>query len=186
LRDAGGAAARFLMRAASHARPPGQRFILQRDSMCRRKWFKWFKWFTAVCAAVLALAQLCAVPDSRSAAPAGTAAPAVPPGRAACRLAGFKKIPVKRLDEGTRRQYLRAGTATVRLTLEKGERTDWRQRASERLLWVAKGRVVVRAPGLACIVRQGEVLIMPPNASHEVAALENAVVVDFLGQGKPG
>lgn len=136
------------------------------------------KWLAAVVLAVCWNAA--AVARLPATALAGHAAP--PPAQAPWELSGFLHAPIKRLDEATRRQYLRAGTATIRLALEKGERVSGRRHTGKQLLWVVKGRVEVRSPQRRFIVRQGEVLIIPPDASHEVQALDDAIVVDFLRQ----
>lgn len=100
------------------------------------------------------------------------------------------KIQQTNLNEGTweqvapglQRQWVTGNDSTYAYwKMDKGARVAKHHHANEQITYIAKGSVKVSAEGKELIVKEGDVLIIPPNVTHEFVCLEDGTVdIDFF------
>jgi len=79
------------------------------------------------------------------------------------------------------RQYLTGvRTMLARIVLKKGARVPMHQHFHEQLSHVVEGALKFLLEEGEVIVRAGEILCIPPDAPHEVIALEDSVALDIF------
>lgn len=91
----------------------------------------------------------------------------------------LKHRSIKGLDYQAGSQFLRAGTLTSPWTLNKAASMERPPQDGQRLLWVVKGEVLVRAPQGTFRLGSGEVLLVPAHAGMQVSALDDAAGVEL-------
>jgi quercetin dioxygenase-like cupin family protein len=79
------------------------------------------------------------------------------------------------------RQYV-TGTKTMlaRLVLKKGAHVPRHQHMNEQVSHVVSGSLKFMLEGKEVMVSAGEILCIPPDAPHEVIALEDSVALDIF------
>ncbi|HTW81373.1 MAG TPA: cupin domain-containing protein [Terracidiphilus sp.] len=79
------------------------------------------------------------------------------------------------------RQYLTGvKTMLARIELKKGARVPLHQHFHEQISQVVEGALKFVLEEGEMMVREGEILCIPPNAPHEVLALEDSVALDIF------
>jgi quercetin dioxygenase-like cupin family protein len=79
------------------------------------------------------------------------------------------------------RQYLTGSHTTLaRISLNKGAAVQRHQHHNEQITHVVAGALEFRLDEGPVIVRAGEILCIPPDAPHEVVALEDTVALDIF------
>ncbi|MFZ0304261.1 MAG: cupin domain-containing protein [Terracidiphilus sp.] len=79
------------------------------------------------------------------------------------------------------RQYLTGEkTMLARIELKKGARIPMHRHFHEQLSHVVKGALRFVLEEGEVMVREGEILAIPPNAPHEVFAVEDSVALDIF------
>jgi quercetin dioxygenase-like cupin family protein len=83
-------------------------------------------------------------------------------------------------DKITRQYIMGAQSMMVKWTLQKGAVIPLQIHQSEQITWITKGSVKVLSQGKEFIVKEGGVLVIPPNVPHEFFALEDTIDIDFF------
>jgi quercetin dioxygenase-like cupin family protein len=79
------------------------------------------------------------------------------------------------------RQYLTGvKTMLARIELKKGAHVPMHQHFHEQISHTVQGALKFVLEEGEVIVREGDVLFIPPNAPHEVLALEDSVALDIF------
>jgi len=79
------------------------------------------------------------------------------------------------------RQYLTGvKTMLARIVLLKGAHVPMHRHFHEQISHVVSGALMFALDEGETVVRGGEILCIPPNASHEVFALEDSVALDIF------
>jgi quercetin dioxygenase-like cupin family protein len=79
------------------------------------------------------------------------------------------------------RQYLTGvKTMLARIVLKKGAHVPMHRHFHEQISHVVHGALKFVLEEGEVVVREGEVLSIPPNAPHEVSALEDSVALDIF------
>ncbi len=79
------------------------------------------------------------------------------------------------------RQYLTGvNTMLARIELKKGAHVPRHQHFHEQMSHVVKGALKFVLEEGEVMVREGDVLAIPPNAPHEVFAVEDSVALDIF------
>jgi quercetin dioxygenase-like cupin family protein len=100
---------------------------------------------------------------------------------AACRLFRWAEIESEQMNPLMTRQYLTGtGTMLARLVLSKGAHVPRHHHTNEQVSHVVSGALDFFLEEGKVTVRAGEVLCIPPNAPHEVVALEDSVALDIF------
>jgi len=80
----------------------------------------------------------------------------------------------------TRQYVVGANTMLARIVLKKGPRVPMHQHFHEQISHVVAGALNFLVDGKEGAVRAGEILTIPPDVPHEVAALEDSVALDIF------
>jgi quercetin dioxygenase-like cupin family protein len=90
-------------------------------------------------------------------------------------------IEPKAINALVTRQYV-VGTSTMlaRLVLKKGALLPMHHHMHEQMSHVVEGALKFRIDGKELVVREGEILCIPPRRPHEVVALEDSVALDIF------
>jgi len=93
----------------------------------------------------------------------------------------WSDIPPEPLNPLITRQYV-VGTKTMlaRIVLKKGAVVPRHQHFHEQISHVVEGALLFRMNGKEQMVRAGEILCIPPDAPHEVIAVEDSVALDIF------
>ena len=79
------------------------------------------------------------------------------------------------------RQYLTGEkTMLARIVLKKGAHVPMHHHFHEQISHVVEGELKFLLEEGEVVVRKGEILAIPPNAPHEVIALEDSVALDIF------
>jgi quercetin dioxygenase-like cupin family protein len=93
----------------------------------------------------------------------------------------WNRIQVERLNPQFARQVIHTETMTVaRLQLLKGCFVPEHKHVNEQVSMVETGSLRFLLEGEIVVVKAGEVLRIPPNATHSAEALEDSFVVDLF------
>jgi quercetin dioxygenase-like cupin family protein len=100
---------------------------------------------------------------------------------AASRLFRWAEIEPEQLNPLMTRQYV-TGTKTMlaRLVLKKGAHVPLHRHVNEQVSHVVAGALDFLLEEGRVTVRAGEILCIPPDAPHEVIALEDSVALDIF------
>jgi quercetin dioxygenase-like cupin family protein len=90
-------------------------------------------------------------------------------------------IPPEQMNPLVTRQYV-TGTRTMlaRIVLKKGAHVPLHHHMNEQVSHVVAGALNFVLEGKEVLVRAGEILCIPPDAPHEVIALEDSVALDIF------
>jgi unsaturated pyranuronate lyase len=93
----------------------------------------------------------------------------------------WAEIEPEQMNPLVTRQYV-TGTKTMlaRLVLKKGAHVPRHQHLNEQVSHVVAGALDFLLEEKRITVRAGEILCIPPNAPHEVIALEDSVALDIF------
>lgn len=93
----------------------------------------------------------------------------------------WSEIEPEQMNPLVTRQYVSGVKTTLaRLVLKKGAHVPQHQHANEQVSHVVKGALEFVLSEGRVAVRAGEILCIPPNALHEVIALEDSVALDMF------
>jgi unsaturated pyranuronate lyase len=93
----------------------------------------------------------------------------------------WSDIPPEQMNPLTTRQYVvGANIMLARIVLKKGAVVPRHHHFHEQVSHVVDGALMFRMDGKEHIVRAGEILCIPPDAPHEVIALEDSVALDIF------
>ncbi len=100
---------------------------------------------------------------------------------AACRHFRWAEIEPEQMNPLITRQYVTGtGTMLARLVLKKGAHVPLHYHVNEQVSHVVAGALDFLLEEGKVTVRAGEILCIPPNAPHEVVALEDSVALDIF------
>lgn len=92
-------------------------------------------------------------------------------------LYDFNKIPIVQMGVGITRQAIHNGQSTMaKWVFAKGAAVPLHHHANEQITWITAGSVEVFSQGKRYIVKEGGVLVIPPNVPHEFRSLEEGTV----------
>jgi quercetin dioxygenase-like cupin family protein len=98
-----------------------------------------------------------------------------------CTLYRWSEIDPEPMNPLITRQYLSgASTMLARIELRKGARVCRHHHHNEQISHVVAGALEFLLEEGAVTVRAGEILCIPPNAQHEVVALEDSIALDIF------
>jgi quercetin dioxygenase-like cupin family protein len=101
------------------------------------------------------------------------------------RLHIWRDIPVERLKGGLLRQVIHTRNTTVaRLSLSKGAFVPRHFHAAEQITTVESGSLRFVFEAGETVVSAGQSLEIPPDAPHEVHALEDSVALDIFSPAR--
>jgi quercetin dioxygenase-like cupin family protein len=93
----------------------------------------------------------------------------------------WNQLPAEPLNAHISRRAIHSGNMTIaRLELLKGAVVAEHSHHNEQITMVERGAIEFAIDGGRKVVRAGETLVIPPNASHGVVALEDTVVFDIF------
>jgi quercetin dioxygenase-like cupin family protein len=96
-------------------------------------------------------------------------------------LYDWSAIPVEQLREGIARQVIHTGRMTVaRILLGQGAVVPGHSHPNEQVTVLEQGRLRFTIAGVEQIVVAGQVMRIPPDAPHEVEALEQSRALDLF------
>jgi len=101
----------------------------------------------------------------------------------------WEEVPLDRVTEMVARKVVRTPSQQLRQTyFKRGALVPRRAASSERVVYVLQGALQSQIDGVPRIVREGEVLIVPPGATLQAEALDDTFVlsvhaVDVVGPG---
>lgn len=100
---------------------------------------------------------------------------------AASRHFRWAEIEPEQMNPLVARQYVTGtGTMLARLVLKKGAHVPLHHHVNEQVSHVVAGALDFLLEEGKVTVRAGEILCIPPNAPHEVIALEDSVALDIF------
>ncbi len=93
----------------------------------------------------------------------------------------WENVPAEPLGEGAARQVVwgERGTLT-RFEFVRGHHVSKHSHPAEQFTCVVSGVLRIALEGREWILRSGDMLVIPPDAEHEVWCEESTVVVDFF------
>ena len=95
------------------------------------------------------------------------------------KLVGWADVPEEWLNRDiSRKMIIGQNEMLARLVLKKGSVVPSHRHISEQVSSIMSGALVFKIGGRKITVREGEVLVIPPNVVHSVVALEDSVAVD--------
>lgn len=90
-------------------------------------------------------------------------------------------IEVEHLAADVERQIIWGANANLtRFTLAEGAHVLSHQHDAEQFTQVISGALRLRVGSETCVLRPGDMLVIPPNAEHEAWAVEACSVLDFF------
>ena len=93
----------------------------------------------------------------------------------------WAEIEPEQMNALVTRQYVTGiGTMLARLVLKKGAHVPRHHHVNEQVSHVVAGALDFLMEEGKVTVRAGEILCIPPNAPHEVIALEDSVALDIF------
>lgn len=96
-------------------------------------------------------------------------------------LHNWDQIPQEQMNAHLARKVIHSANMTIaRLEMKKDAAVPEHSHVNEQVTMVEKGALKFLLEGKELIVRAGEVLTIPPHASHGVVVLEDSVVVDVF------
>ena len=93
----------------------------------------------------------------------------------------WEQIDNERMSALVSRQVIHSDTMTLaRIDLKKGASVPEHAHHNEQISMVERGAIRFVLAGVEKIVRQGDILQIPPNVPHSAEALEDSVAVDLF------
>ena len=93
----------------------------------------------------------------------------------------WDEIQSERLNPKLERQFFTSGGVTMaRLTMQKGLVVPTHHHDSEQITTILRGRLKMWLEGKELVLREGDVLCIPPNLPHHTEALEKTVCLDVF------
>jgi quercetin dioxygenase-like cupin family protein len=97
------------------------------------------------------------------------------------KLIDFEKMAPEKLGNKITRRYVSGENEMLaRFDFKKGAIVPKHQHPNEQITYILKGCVKVTIEDKEYIVRAGQVLIIPPNTTHEFEALEDTIDLDVF------
>src|SRR5947209_2111102 len=97
----------------------------------------------------------------------------------------WKAVEREQMSPSLVRQYVSAEKTTLaRVELKKGCMVPEHSHEHEQICYVLQGALKFRTPTGEFVIREGELLIIPPNMPHEAEAVEESVVFDFFSPAR--
>ena len=98
-----------------------------------------------------------------------------------CVLHRWGDIPDEPLKELLTRKFITSDRMTIaQLVLKKGCTVPKHSHENEQISYVVNGALQFDIDGEEIIVREGEILVIPPNAVHGAVALEDTLDLDVF------
>ncbi len=82
--------------------------------------------------------------------------------------------------ELTRKFITGSNTTVARIELKKGAVVPEHHHESEQISWIISGELLFEVGGKKVSVRDGEILIIPPNFPHKATAILDTVDIDIF------
>ncbi len=93
----------------------------------------------------------------------------------------WEDTPVETITDGVERQVLWGSQANLaRLSLARGTHVSRHHHPAEQFTCIQHGALRMVLGGRDMTLRAGDLVVIPPEAEHEVWALEDSVVWDFF------
>jgi quercetin dioxygenase-like cupin family protein len=93
----------------------------------------------------------------------------------------WDEIPLEKINEMVSRKTLAGEREMLAQTyLKRGALVPLHTHESEQMTYVLQGALKVRVDGEEVVVREGEVLHVPPGMPHQAEALEDTLELDFF------
>ncbi len=93
----------------------------------------------------------------------------------------WQGIAEEKLNDRLTRQVIHTGHSTIaRISLKKGAVVPLHQHVNEQVTMVKSGALQFDMDGDRFVLRAGDVLVIPPNAPHQVEALEDSEATDLF------
>lgn len=90
----------------------------------------------------------------------------------------WEEVPLERVTEMVARKVIRTPAHEIRqMYLKRGALVARHVHEGEQLVYVLQGALQVRVDGRSRIVREGEMLVVPPAAPHQAEALDDTFVL---------
>lgn len=93
----------------------------------------------------------------------------------------WQGIPEEKLSDHLSRQVIHTAQSTIaRISLKKGAVVPLHRHVNEQVSMIKSGAVQFDMGGERFVLRAGDVLVIPPDAPHEVVALEDSEATDLF------
>jgi len=97
----------------------------------------------------------------------------------------WNRLTPEQLNPKITRKAIHSGNMTIaRLELQKDAQVDEHSHHNEQITMVERGALKFSIDGVHTVVRGGETLVIPPDVSHGVVALEDTVVFDVFAPSR--
>ncbi|HEV2112787.1 MAG TPA: cupin domain-containing protein [Terriglobales bacterium] len=97
----------------------------------------------------------------------------------------WSKIEREQMSAALVRQYVSGEKTTLaRVELKKGCVVPEHHHENEQICFVLEGALKFCMPDSECVIRAGELLVIPPHVPHEAEAVEESVVFDFFAPAR--
>lgn len=95
--------------------------------------------------------------------------------------ARWNEIELESLNPLIQRHFVVGGEVMLaRILLKKGAEVPLHHHHNEQVTWVQSGALEFQIDGRTVVVREGEVLCIPPHMPHAARALEDTVDIDVF------
>jgi len=93
----------------------------------------------------------------------------------------WQGIPLEKLSDQLSRQVVHTAQSTIaRITLKKGAVVPMHRHVNEQVTMLQSGSLQFDLEGERFVLGAGDVLVIPPDAPHEVVALEDSEATDLF------
>jgi quercetin dioxygenase-like cupin family protein len=93
-------------------------------------------------------------------------------------LSRWDELPLEKVTELVSRKRVAGAVHTmVQMYLKKGALVPWHAHDGEQMIYVLQGALRTRVGTVDRMVREGEVLVVPPNTPHQAEALDDTFVM---------
>lgn len=100
---------------------------------------------------------------------------------AKARKTSWDEMNLQILSDNLSRKYVDGDSLTLaRINLKKGTVVPEHRHPNEQISWVLQGELLIEIDGEEFDLKEGELLIIPPNAPHKSRALEETVDIDIF------
>lgn len=101
------------------------------------------------------------------------------------RQVSWAKVPAEQLSPLLSRRYVSGEKSTVaRFELKKGSVVPRHEHENEQICCVSTGALKFIMDDAEYLIRNGELLVIPPHVPHAAEAVEDSVVFDFFSPAR--
>jgi len=93
----------------------------------------------------------------------------------------WESVPLERInDDITRRMIVGQNEMIVRWEFRKGGVAARHSHPNEQIVMMVRGRLRLGVGEVELILKEGDIVVVPPHLPHEAEALEDTIVIDIF------